>query len=606
MASPSPAILRKVEEGLRSGAISTRAHLQQAKRDLARAEGTARLPTDRDLAAALPDDLRRRHAALLRTKPTRSQSGVAVVAVMSSPASCPHGKCTFCPGGPEVGVPQSYTGFEPSTMRAARLGYDSYRIVRTRLAQLERNGHAVSKVEVVIQGGTFPAREPVYQDWFVAGIYASCNAGPGGEAEAWEAEAAWSLKPAPQRRDALHALMDANESASCRVVGLTIETKPDWCLEPHVDRMLELGATRVEVGLQTLDEEVLRATNRGHTLQDSRDAMRIARDAGLKVCAHMMPGLPRQAATAKAAKAAEAEFHSPSAGSASSAGSAPSAVRVAWPALAGPLDPIPDADVEDFRRLFAEPDWRPDMLKVYPTLVVQEGETTLKRQWERGEYHPYDSATAARVVALGKSFVPEWCRIQRVDRDIPTTHVEAGVMNSNLRQLAQQEMDRLGLRACRCIRCREAGHKAATGTPAAGVESVLVRRDYDASAGNEAFLSFEDPASDTLFAFLRLRRVGPSAHRPECDVPGGAAFVRELKAYGDTTGVGEEPAGGSWQHRGLGSRLLAEAERIAFAEWSAGRLLVIAGPGVKPYYRRHGYADRGPYVAKEPARGLDL
>ena len=569
------AVLRRLEEGLRSGAITTREGLQRAKHDAARGEPGASIPTDRDLAAHVAPELRARHAALLRTKPTRSQSGVAVVAVMSSPASCPHGKCTFCPGGPVVGAPQSYTGFEPSTMRAARLAYDPYRIVRTRMAQLVRNGHAVGKVEAVIQGGTFPARTPAYQDWFAAGIYAACNDGPGGDADTWQSEATWDGLDEAGRTERLQALMRANESAPCRVVGLTIETKPDWCLEPHVDGMLRLGATRVEVGLQTLDEDVLRATHRGHTLQDSRDAMRIARDAGFKVCAHVMPGLPRERATAS---------------------SGPD-----WPARAGALDPDPEADIEDFRRLFAEPDWRPDMLKVYPTLVVQEGETTLKRQWREGLYHPYDTATAARVVALAKSHVPPWCRIQRVDRDIPTTHLEAGVMNSNLRQLAQAERARMLLPPCVCIRCRETGHRAV------GAELVptLVRRDYEASGGTEAFLSFEDLASGTLLAFLRLRRPGASASRPECQVPGGAAFVRELKAYGETADVGAAPEKGSWQHRGLGAALLAEAERVAFSEWRAGRLLVIAGPGVKPYYRRHGYVDCGPYVGKE-TRVIDL
>jgi len=579
-------LAKRIEDGLRSGEISDREGLQRAKREAVRESGQA-LPTDRALSALMSPEARREHGAILRTKPTRSQSGVAVVAVMSSPAACPHGKCTFCPGGPEVGVPQSYTGFEPSTMRAARLDYDPYRIVRSRLGQLERNGHAVGKVDVVVQGGTFPARDPVYQDWFVSGIYAACNAGPG-EAEAtqgWQTEASWMALDAAQRSRRLESLMRDNEEAHCRVVGLTIETKPDWCLEPHVDGMLRLGATRVEVGLQTLDPEVLAATHRGHGLEESRQAMRVARDAGFKVCAHMMPGLPRPTPAG-----------SPASGPAVSDG---------WPVRAGILDPIPEADIEDFRRLFAEPDWRPDMLKIYPTLVVQEGETTLKRQWQRGDYHPYDSATAARVVALAKSHVPAWCRIQRVDRDIPTTHVEAGVMNSNLRQLAQAERVRLGLPPCACIRCREVARQG-EGARIDAANAKLVRHDYEASGGHESFVSFEDAATGAVLAFIRVRRVSPTAHRAECDVPGGAAFVRELKAYGTAADVGDDPVEGSWQHKGLGGRLLAEAERIAFQEWQAGRLLVIAGPGVKPYYRRHGYVDCGPYVAKENASAVHL
>jgi elongator complex protein 3 len=264
------------------------------------------------------------------------------------------------------------------------------------------------------------------------------------------------------------------------------------------------------------------------------------------------------------------------------------------------LDPDPAADVEDMRLLFEDPAYRPDMLKVYPTLVVMEGETTLKAQWRRGEYHPYDTAQAAAVVAAGKAFVPEWCRIQRVDRDIPTTHLEAGVMNSNLRQLAQQLRANQGLPACRCIRCREVGNREREGLVVDPARLVLRRKEHAASGGTEVFLSWEDPVADAIVAFLRLRKVGTGAHRTETQGGDGAAFVRELKVYGLATAVGEDdPEAGSFQHKGHGAALLKEAERIAFGEWSVGRLLVIAGPGVKPYYRKHGYRDVGPYVAKE-------
>jgi elongator complex protein 3 len=304
--------------------------------------------------------------------------------------------------------------------------------------------------------------------------------------------------------------------------------------------------------------------------------MRLARDAGFKVCVHMMPGLPRPAPDGPNRNAGNSGKPDPS---------IPELLGIPVPAGGrAPLDPDPAADLDDFRRLFAEEEWRPDMLKVYPTLVVQEGETLLKRQWREGRYHPYDSAQAAALVGAAKGFVPEWCRIQRIDRDIPTTHIEAGVQNSNLRQMAQAWRAERGLAACRCIRCREPARR-----PAVSAERLRpVRRDYVASGGAEAFLSLEDPEADAIVAFLRLRRVPP----------GDGAIVRELKVYGTATPIGDDPEDGSWQHRGLGASLLAEAERIAFSEWRVPRLLVIAGPGVKPYYRRHGYADLGPYVAK--------
>lgn len=566
---------RRLATALRQGDVTDRAGLQQAKRAIATGLGMAP-PADRDVVPLLPDDLQERHKALLRTKPSRSRSGVAVVAVMSSPAACPHGKCIFCPGGPEVGVPQSYTGFEPSTMRARRAGYDPKAIVQGRLAQLERNGHTIDKVDVVVQGGTFPAREAAYQDWFIAGIYAGLNAGPAGpatedtehteagsvssasSAARWGSEAEWAALAERERRSRLDALMLANESAACRAIGLTIETKPDWGLEADLDRMLSYGATRIELGLQALDDEVLRRTHRGHTLADSARSMQLSRDAGFKVCVHMMPGLPR----------------------------------------GGPgWDTDAAADIDDMRRLFAEEAWRPDMLKVYPTLVVQEGETPLKALWQAGRYTPFDTATATRVAGESKGFVPQWCRIQRIDRDIPTTHVEAGVKNSNLRQLAQEWRARQGLPPCKCIRCREVGSREAAGAKVDPDRVVLVRRHYAASGGDEAFLAFEDPVADALVAFLRVRRVSAAAHRPEL---AGAAVVRELKVYGTTTAIGDDPEAGAWQHRGLGARLLAEAERIAFIEWGVGKVAVLAGPGVKAYYRRRGYADDGPYVSKRP------
>ncbi|HJQ93125.1 MAG TPA: radical SAM protein, partial [Candidatus Thermoplasmatota archaeon] len=439
-----------------------------------------------------------------KTKPVRSSSGVAIVAVMSSPAACPHGKCTFCPGGPDVGSPQSYTGFEPSTMRAKRNGYDPRRIVQGRLGQLERNGHAVDKVDVVVQGGTFPAREPAYQDWLIAGIYAGLNAGPDEDGPAWEDEAAWMAMPEAERSARLADLMRSNESARCRCVGLTIETKPDWCFEEHLDRMLGYGATRVEIGLQALDDAVLRATHRGHTLEDSRRSLRLARDAGFKVCVHMMPGLPRARPLPNRDSGENGDLES-----SGSPGS------LFGQSNGGELDPDPAADLDDLRRLFAEPDWRPDMLKVYPTLVVMEGETLLKRQWQEGKYHPYDTAAATALVGEAKGFVPEWCRIQRIDRDIPTTHVEAGVMNSNLRQLAQKWRQERAIPACRCIRCREVARRVAEGQGVSADRLRLVRRDYEAGGGLEAFVSLEDPEADAVVAFVRVRRLGQGAHRPE-------------------------------------------------------------------------------------------
>ncbi|MGB1586794.1 MAG: tRNA uridine(34) 5-carboxymethylaminomethyl modification radical SAM/GNAT enzyme Elp3 [Thermoplasmatota archaeon] len=553
-----PVMAMRIEQQL-GQAIQDKESLHKAKTRLAKELGAPRLPQDPEFLPLLGESTRNAWGDLFKKKPMRSQSGVAIIAVMSSPASCPHGKCIYCPGGPEVDAPQSYTGFEPSTMRAKRHGYDPYRVVRSRLWQLQHNGHAIDKLEIVVQGGTFPARDEAYQDHFIAGIYAACNDGPEEHPEpfpSWE-----NLDPAA-RSERLEALQQANEDAGCRVIGLTIETKPDWCLEPHIDAMLRHGATRIELGIQTLSDEVTALTNRGHTVQEAADAMRIARDAGFKVCVHMMPGLPRPTQTK------------------------------------GHYAVDKAADIEDIRELFEGDAWKPDMLKIYPTLIVEEGETTLKKWWREGRFEPLDTDGAVDVVAEALRHVPEHCRIQRIDRDIPTTHVVAGVQNSNLRQLAEAEALQRGVRL-RDIRAREVGTRLRDGVPVDTNRIRLVRRDHDASDGLEAFLSLEDPEADAVIGFLRLRRVGSNPHRPEFQHPNGAAVVRELKVYGTAQALGQhdDPETGAWQHQGHGARLLAEAERIA-ADWGVGRLLVIAGRGVKAYYRRHGYDDLGPYVAK--------
>ncbi len=560
-----PPVTDAIVAALESGQVTDKQALHRLKHRLAREHGLQTIPRDSDVIAALPEEVRERHIAVLRKKPMRTGSGVAIVAVMSSPAACPHGKCVYCPGGPEVDAPQSYTGFEPSTMRAKRFSYDPYRVVRNRLAQLADNGHAIDKIDVIVQGGTFPAREPGYQDWFIAGIYQACNAGPDSDPAPGPDEAEWAAMTGEQRRHLLRDAMQANEDADCRVIGLTVETKPDWCHEPHVDAMLAYGTTRVELGIQTLDEEVTQATNRGHDIDDARHAMRVAREAGLKICTHMMPGLPRRSGTDAQGRAIYA------------------------------VDA--DADRKDIERLFAETDWRPDMLKIYPMLIVQEGETPVKRWWREGRFEPLGTESAVDVVADLFQHVPTYCRVQRVDRDIPTTHVVAGVMHSNLRQLAEDEAARRGI-AVRDIRAREVHRRAAEGAHIDPQRVRLVRHDYEASSGLEVFLSLEDPDADAIVGFLRLRRLA-APHRAEAGP--GDAMVRELKVYGYAQALGDhdDPATGAWQHQGHGARLLEEAERIAFEEWTSPRIHVIAGVGVRAYYRRHGYADHGAYVMKE-------
>ncbi|MCI4324894.1 MAG: tRNA uridine(34) 5-carboxymethylaminomethyl modification radical SAM/GNAT enzyme Elp3 [Thermoplasmata archaeon] len=452
-------------------------------------------------------------------KPTRTLSGVAVVAVMTAPAACPHGRCTYCPGGLERGTPQSYTGEEPSALRGAQFQWDARAITAHRLAALDAIGHPTSKVEVILMGGTFPSRPQTYQGTVIRGVF-----------EALNGTLAGSLAEA-------HS---ANETAPHRCVSLTVETRPDWCDDRVLPWLLDAGVTRVELGVECLTDPVLRAVNRAHRSDDVANATRSARDSGLKVAYHWMLGLPG-------------------------------------------MDPA--KDLADFRKLFDDPTYRPDMLKIYPTLVVPG--TPLHDDWERGAYQPYDTETAAELIAEMKRSLPPWVRIQRIQRDIPARLISAGVRAGNLRELALRKLAERGER-CRCLRCREPGRRASPDPERFRLQELR----YQASQGTEWFLSFDDPETDTVAGFLRLRA-------PSSASPTGLRdpVVRELKVLGPETPIGVRPGPGTYQHRGFGRALLDRAESIAREE-GARRVFVTAAVGTRPYYRALGYERVGAYVAK--------
>jgi elongator complex protein 3 len=462
---------------------------------------------------------------LLVRKPTRTLSGVAVVAAMTSPAPCPHGVCVPCPGG--VGrrdgcpTPQSYTGREPAALRAIQQQYDPYRQVRTRLRQLEEIGHPLDKVDLIIMGGTITSRPLGYQYWFVKRCLEAMNDHPRRDLGSKDSEVQGPRK-------SFQEVAKANESSRVRNVGTTFETRPDWCKPSSIRNMLHLGGTKVELGVQSTDDDLLAKMRRGHTVQDSIEANRALREAGLKVGFHMMPGLPGSDL---------------------------------------------QRDLACFRDLFGNEEFRPDYLKIYPALVV-EG-TELYDLYLRGEYLPLEDEEAAELISRIKEMLPPYTRLQRVQRDIPAPAIAAGVKKSNLRQLAKERLEARG-GACHCIRCREAGLR---GVPE-GVDVSLMDLAYRACSGEERFLSYEGE-DGTLAGFLRLRL-------------SENARVRELHVYGPMTPLGKR---GGWQHRGFGSRLLAEAEEIA-RDRGYDSLKVTSGIGARPYYRRHGYDLIEPYMVK--------
>ncbi len=543
----------EVVDSILRAEVSGKEELHRLKVRLAKKHGLARVPSDAEILRKAPRGERAILLPMLRTKAVREASGVVTVAAMSSPERCPHGRCLYCPGGVERGSPQSYTGREPAALRGAYYDYDPYREVKGRLEQLGLCGHPVDKVDLIIMGGTFTARPLEYQRAFVKGCYDAMNEVPGGFARAEGAAGARLADGRPPdgvRSGILEEALARNEKAPSRCIGLTIETRPDWCLETHIDTMISLGATRVELGVQSLSDEALERMRRGHGVAETMRATQLLRDAGLKVGYHMMPGFPFVGRE-------EERGH--------------------------------------YARLFDDPSLRPDLLKLYPTLVM-EG-TGLYEIWRRGDYVPLTTEEAIDFLAEVKPRFPPWLRVQRIQRDIPVQLITEGVKKSNLRELVRRRMAERGL-ACRCIRCREVGHLGIRATT--GEVPALRTELYEASGGVEAFISLETE-SGGLAGYLRLRRPSKAAHRPE--VRGGeSAIVRELRVLGELVPIEERP-GDRWQHRGLGLRLMDEAERIARGEWGAERLLVNSGAGARGYYRKMGYELIGPYMGKRLGGG---
>ncbi len=465
------------------------------------------------------------HKRLLMVKPAKTASGVAVIAVMPKPYECPHGRCIYCPGGVEFNTPLSYTGKEPATRVAQGFNYDPYQQVCSKIEQLQTRGHDTGKTEIVIVGGTFPFMPVDYQRNFAKSCYDALNGFQSAD---------------------LQQSIAANETAYNRCVGFTVETKPDYCKEPHIDLMLELGVTRVEIGVQSLQNDIYEKVNRGHTLDDVVYAFKIARDSGYKIVAHMMPGLPGSSM---------------------------------------------DRDIQDFRKLFEDEAFKPDMLKIYPTLVLEH--TGLFRMQQSGKYHAYSDDEFVDVIVEAKKMVPPWMRIMRVQREIESKDIVAGPRSGNLRQIISQKLRQQGYK-CRCIRCRETGLQRKY--PAED-EVELRQINYNASNGTEIFLSYESRNIDnTLLGFLRLRKVAKS-HRKELMTD--CAIVRELHVYGQAVGVGKKEIDGSYQHRGYGMKLLNEAERIAKDELGVSKIAIISAVGTRQYYKKLGYYQDGPYVSKE-------
>jgi len=493
------------------------------------------LPRRHDFLKYLPENCSWRNT--LKLRPIKTASGVTVVTVMAMPHPCPQGRCIYCPGGVEFNTPLSYVGSEPATKIAQAHSYDPFEQITTKLNTLEINGHDTGKIELIIIGGTFPFMEEKYQQDFVKACYDGLNS---------------DLKP--KCSSTLQEAMSANETSKHKCVGLTIETKPDYCKRSHIETMLHLGVTRVEIGVQSLRNEVFRSTNRGHSIDDVIESFKTARNAGLKIVAHMMPGLPGSS---------------------------------------------PKKDLEDLHQLLYDPRYKPDMLKIYPTLVLRN--TGLHKLHCNGQFTPYTDEEMVKILVDLKKRIPPWIRIMRIQREIEAKDIVAGPKEGNLRQIALERLSTEGYR-CKCIRCREIGLRRKGRFDEHSAK--LTRLDYTAAGGQEIFLSYETDDGSALLGFLRLRIVVGSfdseLYSYVCDDNHTqvVAVVRELHVYGQMLNVGRKANNHSWQHRGLGRLLMAEAEQIAKFEFGVDALSVISAVGTRKYYEKLGYNQHGHYVTK--------
>ncbi len=525
----STTVCREIIESLKEISNPTKEDVNLAKLRVAGKHALDQVPPNSQLIRHLKSDEKSKLLSVLQRKKVRTISGLTVIAVMTKPWPCPkENPCAYCPGGPPYGAPQSYTGHEPAAMRGAQNDFDPYRQVRHRIEQLEAIGHTVDKVEIIVMGGTFPATPLNYQEDFIRRCL-----------DAITTKKTGSLVEAKRQA----------EKSQIRNIGITVETRPDWAKESHVDHMLSMGVTRVELGVQNVYNDIYELVDRGHTLKDVIEATRILKDAGLKVCYHLMPGLPGS------------DYQ---------------------------------RDLKGIERVFTDPDFKPDMLKIYPCLVLKG--TKVYEWWRNGEYEPYTTEEAAELILEVKKMIPPWVRIMRVQRDIPAFLIEAGVDRSNLRQIVLRRLREQGLR-CRCIRCREVGHRRLKAGVEPDSENIqILTTKTTASEGEDIFISAEDPVNDVLIGYLRLRIPSEGIHRPEIRSQ-MASIVRELRVCGPLVPVGKYKAG-AWQHKGYGERLLSEAERLSLEDYNCRKVVVMSGLGAKRYFMKLGYGYDGPYVSK--------
>ncbi len=471
-------------------------------------------------------------ARFFKIRPIRTLSGVTPVTVLTKPAGCP-GKCVYCPQEP--GMPRSYLSTEPGAMRAVANHFDPYMMVHNRLRALYINGHQPDKIELLVLGGTWSAYDMDYREWFIKRCFEGAN----------YFSYKYNNKPIPKNKRSytLEQAQKINETADYRIIGITLETRPDWVDEAEVRHLRRLGCTRVQLGIQALDDEVLEIIKRGHTVQDSINATNLLRQNGFKIDHHIMQNLPGA---------------------------------------------TPKIDEATLTGVFNNPGLKPDQIKIYPTIVNKYA--PLYKWWRNGKYKPYGHDKLFELLVQLKTLVPYYCRINRLIRDFPKESIQAGNKITNLREMLDKEMKQRNLK-CKCIRCREA-RKAEDISNA-----KLFIEEYETGGGTEFFISYENLDRSIIFGLVRLRINNADANIlfPELK---NAAIIRELHVYGQVIRHDDKNTK-KVQHQGLGAKLMQKAENIA-REKNIKKMAVISGIGVREYYKNKlDYNLEGTYMIKD-------
>lgn len=462
--------------------------------------------------------------AKIRMKPIRTLSGVTTITVLTKPHPCP-GECIFCPS--EEGLPQSYLSDEPGARRGVEHAFDPFTQVSSRLKALHEVGHPTDKIELLILGGSWTAYPASYREWYIRRCFEALN----------------QENPNDDTGEvSLADVQKTNSQARHRNVGLVVETRPDLITIENLVEMRRQGVTKMQLGIQSMDDRILQLNKRGHSAEEAEEAIRLVRAAGYKVVVHWMPNL---------------------------------------------LGATPQSDREDFARLWREGGVNPDEMKIYPCQLLRNAE--LYQYWERGEYRPYEEQELIDLLADIKPTVPRFCRINRVIRDIPSNHVVEGNRNTSLRQDVAQEMKKRGS-TCQCIRCREIRKGKIDDR-----NLVLDDQVYKAGWAEEHFLSY-NTQDDNILGFLRLSLPSANHFFPVEELQ-DAAIIREVHVYGQSVELGGEGSG-SVQHRGLGSSLIEKAAEIALSK-GYRKLTVISAVGTREYYAARGFTLTDLYMVRD-------